>query len=83
MKKGDKRTPEQIRVFKEKLRIAGIAKHGSEESWRAFQIEQLAKSRRNKGGQGGFKHLSIHDPKRLKALQRKGGLNKAGGSSAE
>lgn len=58
---------------KEKIRLAGIKKHGSEEAWREFLRQSSAKSKRNSAGTGGFAYLKAHDPNKLREVSKKGG----------
>lgn len=52
----------------EKLRLAGIARYGSEELWRDSLSKRAELSSRNKSGTGGFAHMAKHNPKRLKQI---------------
>lgn len=58
---------------REKLRLAGIKRHGSEEAWREFLRQAAAKSSRNKGGTGGFAYMKLHDPEKLSEISRRAG----------
>lgn len=60
---------------KEKIRLAGIKRFGTEKKWRAFLRESSAKSKRNSVGTGGFAKMKLEDPERLKEISRKGGHN--------
>jgi heme/copper-type cytochrome/quinol oxidase subunit 2 len=45
----------------------------TDEEVKAWQREQLAKSRRNRGGKGGFAHMKENDPAKFRALSAEGG----------
>ncbi len=60
---------------KEKLRLAGIKRHGSEKAWRQFLRDSSNKSQRNKVGTGGFAMLKKTDPERLRQISVQGGKN--------
>lgn len=45
----------------------------TDEEVKAWQREQLAKSRRNASGTGGFAHLKKTDPAKFKEVSSKGG----------
>jgi hypothetical protein len=60
---------------KEKIRLAGVKKFGTEAKWRAFLRESSAKSRRNHLGNGYFRTLKLQDPDKLKEISRTGGRN--------
>lgn len=55
---------------KEKIRLAGIQKFGSEEAWREHQRQAGAKARRDTPR--GFFVLKQRDPERLKAISKLG-----------
>lgn len=61
----------------EKIRLAGIKKHGSEEAWREFLRQCSAKSERNTKGTGYFAVLKKTDPAKLKKISSIGGSNGA------
>lgn len=54
-------------TMRKKLNVA------TDEEVKAWQREQLAKSRRNSGGTGGFAFLKKNDPDKLKEISSKGG----------
>ena len=56
-------------THKEKIRLAGIAKHGSEEAWRKAKSEQG--KRASRPGTGGFNYLKRTNPEQLSELSRK------------
>ncbi len=72
MQKGQTRTEAQKREYREKLRLAGIKRFGSEALWRLHLRESSAKSRRNHKGNGYFATLKITDPAKLKEIGSKG-----------
>ena len=55
----------------EKIKAAGIRKHGSEEAWRAFQRDAGSKVRNR--GRGYFGKLKAEDPAKLSELSKIGG----------
>ena len=66
--KGMKYSDEQKAQMREKQRLTGIAKYGSEEAWRAKLAENGLKAKRT--GQGHFYQLYNSDPQKLKQLSR-------------
>ena len=50
-----------------------IEKHGSEEAVRDFMREAAHKSSKNSAGTGGFAHMAVHDPERLKKISSEAG----------
>lgn len=61
-------------THKEKLRLNGIAKFGSEELWREAQRQNGLKGA--KTGTGGFYHMKLNDPEKLKQTASKGGVQR-------
>lgn len=60
----------------EKIRLAGIAKHGSEEAWRKFMQESGSKVKDRSNG--GFASMKKNNPERLHAISKKAGLKRWG-----
>jgi len=55
------------------IKQAGIARHGSEKKWRAYQSNAARKATYNRNKPQGFAHMKIHAPDRLKDISIKGG----------
>lgn len=61
----------KILTHGEKLRLAGIKRHGSEKAWLEYTRKSGAKGGKAKGP-GGFGHMKKHDPERLKQVGETG-----------